>query len=406
MHDHALSATSSNHHDAAQPAGPALVRPLKADSPTGLLDTLPRIESAILEHLNIIFRKDRRISFEWPDGSDCTVVLRPDLQPCPDVDNSSRQVISSKGQGTAVQEVYRSTGGKTAEMVIEARLGSHSISLCLASAAFLEILDGKNAALLPPEIICALLESYLGSAVWKFEQACGLLISISTIKHNPVVLPDRGHDLFFELRRESGRWCMSGYLSLDLQGMNCIAGIMKELDQPPPWDRIDHLHIPVGFILGSTRLRLSEINSLECDDIVLIDSAHSESRPELPVQVDLAGNPFWLARLTDNRLVVEARLEHTMENRAKDELQNREELSDLEDIELELVFELGRTSMSLDEVRRIGKGYIFDLAGGFPNLISIFISGRRIGSGELVRIDNRLGVRLIDDVYKKDHHDR
>lgn len=407
MHDHALPKISSNLKDTGQSAGPALVRPVEAGCPAALLDTLPRIESAVLEQLNIIFRKDRRISFEWPDGSDCTVVLRQDLQPCQGDGNSTRQVNSSKEQGTTVQEVYRSAEGKTVEMVIEAHLGPHSISLCMASAAFLEILDGGNAALLPSEIICALLESYLDSAVWEFEQVCGLMIRVSAITHNPVAFPDRGYNLFFELRRGSDRWRTSGYLSLDLPGMNCLAGILKELDQPPSWDRIGHLHIPVGFIMGRARLHLSsEINDLEGDDIVMLNGAASQSSPELSVQVDLAGNPFWLARLVDNRLVVEARLEHAMENRAKDEVQKNARATDLKDIELELVFEIGRMSMPLAEVRRIGQGYVFDLASGFPNPISIFISGRLIGSGELVRIDNRLGVRLTGDLHNQEHHDR
>jgi type III secretion protein Q len=406
LNEHAFKLTSYNAKAVKQAAGPALVRPLKVDSPAALLDGLPRIESAVMESLNSIFRGDRRISFEWPDGSVCTVVLLSEFKSCLTADQNAEQVIYNKKQGMAVKEVYRRPGDQSAELVIEARLGRHSISIGLASAAFLELLDGENAALLPPQIKCALLESYLDNAVWTFEQAGGLLISITAITHSPIELPDRGCNLFFEVQREGGRSATSGYLSLDVQGLACLASILKHQDHPLTWDQIGHLRIPVGFVLGSTRLRLSQINSLAGDDIVVLDSITTQSSQALSMRIDVAKRPFWLAKQTGNHLVVEKRLEHVMEDNEKEAMRENADIADLEDIELELVFELGRMSMSLAEVRRIGPGYIFDLAGALPKPIAISINGGHIGSGELVKIDNRLGVRLTQYFQRQERYDR
>lgn len=385
-------------------SGPELIRPFRIDTSAAWLDSLPCFESAALESWNIIFGQNRRISFKWPDHSLCTVALRTDMMPCPKDDHNAEQVIYSNKPDTMVQEVYRLPEDQGTELTIEARLGRHNISIILASAAFLELLDGPNAALLPPEIKCALLESYLENAVWTFEQASGLLISVTAVNYGSQKRPDRGYNLFFDLQREGGRWATSGHLSLDLHGLECLAGILKNKDHPLAWDQVDHVSIPLRFVLGSTHLHLSQINSLTGDDIVLLDGTMESNQTS--IRVDVAGSPFWVLKRADNRLIVETRVEHAMKENVKKAEPTDQSVSDLEDIELELVFELGRKSMSLAEVRRIGPGYIFDLAGELSKPVSIYINGGCIGSGELVKIDNRLGVRLTHYLQRQNHGDR
>ena len=373
-------------------ADPTPARLSDSDVQAALLEGLPCIDSALLEPLNLIFRTERRFSFEWPDGGVCTVVLLPDVRPAVTDNQSPRQVVCDQRQGRAVQEIYRRSGDQRFEWVIEARLGPHHVSLCVESTAFAELLDGENAALLPPDIKCALLESYFDDAVRMLEQAGGQLVSIDAMLYRPEELPARGFNLFFVMQR-GGLSVTSGYLSVDLQGLKNLAGILKHQDHPLAWERLDDLRIPVSYVLGSTRLPLSEINRLTGDDIVLLDG-FAESHSSLPIRIDVAGSPFWMAKQDDPYLVVEAGLEHAMEKSDEHADRGNEEIADLEDIELELIFELGRKCMPLAEVRRIGPGYIFDLAGDFLKPVSIRINGRRIGCGELVKIDNRLGVRL------------
>lgn len=403
MYRHALDTAMPTKNSNAPEDAAVKEQPLEGGSPpTVFLDNLPRIQSDALEYLNIIYGGDRNITLEWPDGSDCTVALHPEGMPCPTESQNSKQFINHKQQGMVVQEIYRSSGPRHTELEIQARIGPHNISISLSSTGFIELLDGENAALLPPDIKCALLESYLGNAVWKFEQVSGLLINITAITHRPRKSPDRGYDLFFEIYPGGQVSASSGYLSMDLQGLCCLADILKHQGHQLPWNRIDHLRIPVGFVLGSTSLRLSKINTLASDDIILVDGFTTQSNKALPIRIDVAGNPFWLARNTDNRLVVEARLEHTMQNDTKESAQKDEEITDLEDIELELVFELGRKSMSLAQVRRISPGYAFDLACELSNPVSIYINGGCMGKGELVKIDDRLGVRLTQQLQRQE----
>lgn len=409
MYERTLTATSLNKKSDNQSAELALVQSWVVDASSALLDDLPRIKPEVLESENAIFRSDRRISFEWSDGSSSTVVLLTTpisgATHCPAANQSANVVIYQKQQDHAVNEVYRLHEGQSDKLVIDARFGPHNVSICLTSIAFLELLDGANAALLPAQFKCALVESYLENAVWRLEQTGGLLISISDIRFNPKELPNRGYNLFFEIYREKGLSACTGYLSLDLQGLGRFAAILKNQDHPLAWDRIDHLSIPLRFVLGSTRLSLSEINSLAVDDLVLLDGISCQSSQGPLIRVDLAGKPFWLAKEADNQLVVEKKMEHTMEDNVTEDVWENEDVSDLEQIELELVFELGRKSMSLAEIRRIGPGYIFDLDGESLKSVSVYLNGNRIGSGELVKIDSRLGMRLTHYLQRRQRND-
>jgi type III secretion protein Q len=68
--------------------------------------------------------------------------------------------------------------------------------------------------------------------------------------------------------------------------------------------------------------------------------------------------------------------------------------SSFDDIAVKLMFEMGRTELSLGDLRAIAPGYIFDLSRTPANAIDIFAGSRRIGQGEVVQIGDALGVRV------------
>jgi type III secretion protein Q len=68
--------------------------------------------------------------------------------------------------------------------------------------------------------------------------------------------------------------------------------------------------------------------------------------------------------------------------------------ADLDGIPVRLIFELGRTEMSLAEIRRLAPGAIVPLARLHHQAVDIVANGRRIGRGALVEIGDSLGVRV------------
>lgn len=67
----------------------------------------------------------------------------------------------------------------------------------------------------------------------------------------------------------------------------------------------------------------------------------------------------------------------------------------IDTIPVMLDFQLGKVSLLLGDMRRLGVGSILQLADGSPTSIAIVSNGRTLGRGEVVDVSGRLGIRLI-----------
>ena len=52
--------------------------------------------------------------------------------------------------------------------------------------------------------------------------------------------------------------------------------------------------------------------------------------------------------------------------------------------------------MALGDLRRIAPGYVFELQQPVDRHVEVRANGKVIGRGELVEVDGRVGVRLLD----------
>jgi type III secretion protein Q len=68
---------------------------------------------------------------------------------------------------------------------------------------------------------------------------------------------------------------------------------------------------------------------------------------------------------------------------------------EFDDVQVKLLFDIGRLEMSLGELRTLAPGYIFDLGRNPGRAVEILASSRRIGYGEVVQIGDTLGVRVV-----------
>ena len=65
-----------------------------------------------------------------------------------------------------------------------------------------------------------------------------------------------------------------------------------------------------------------------------------------------------------------------------------------DDLPIKLVFELGRLDVPLGQLQDIGPGHVFELDRPLGEAVEIHAAGRRIGQGEVVRIEDQIGVRI------------
>ena len=66
------------------------------------------------------------------------------------------------------------------------------------------------------------------------------------------------------------------------------------------------------------------------------------------------------------------------------------------DVALEVVAELGRAEKPIREVLRLGKGSIVELDTQAGDSVNILVHGQRIAKGEVVVLDDRFAVRIVE----------
>ena len=74
----------------------------------------------------------------------------------------------------------------------------------------------------------------------------------------------------------------------------------------------------------------------------------------------------------------------------------QEEIAPLGDVPVEIEIELDRKVMQAREVLQLGEGSIIETGRSAGENIDIYIGGVLFGSGEIVVIENALGVRITD----------
>ena len=74
----------------------------------------------------------------------------------------------------------------------------------------------------------------------------------------------------------------------------------------------------------------------------------------------------------------------------------QEEIAPLGDIPIEIEVELDRRVMSTREVLELDEGSIISTTRSAGENIDIYIGGVLCGSGEIVVVENTLGVRITD----------
>jgi len=77
-----------------------------------------------------------------------------------------------------------------------------------------------------------------------------------------------------------------------------------------------------------------------------------------------------------------------------------EEIAHLTNIPMEVEVELDRTTMAVRDILALQKGSVIAMSRSAGENIDIVIGGARLGSGEIVIMEDTVGVRITD--FKED----
>jgi type III secretion system YscQ/HrcQ family protein len=146
--------------------------------------------------------------------------------------------------------------------------------------------------------------------------------------------------------------------------------------------------LPVGTVPESVEERSAEENPEESPE------GETTRGEELPPETDEASEDR--AETVEEEVVESA---EAFDGEVPDDLDLEEPHlsagSPTERLPVNLSFDLGTKVFSLAEISSFGPGYTFDLGRGLESPVDIRANGLKIASGELVTINDRLGVRVL-----------
>lgn len=328
------------------------------------------------------------------------------------------------------------------QVAIDLQLDGQPATLRLPSTLYERIIEQIDPVLqtadLEDEMLPLLLEAVFGDALTAAEtQYRGRVELLMLRRDSPH--QRRGLEMLFEValnRKLAGKV----YLGLDETSAGRLADALETRTRTPV--RYGRLNTELSFRGGVMWLTLGELRSLKTGDILLADDdvAKGEgiaatlgetwllnadfneaglmlTRPLRPATKK--DQDLWMMvdeknREDDNEPLYDP-LEDGQEGQRAPTRQQRppqpaqgkpapearasvepasQDAAGFDEVPIKLVFELGRQEISLGALQALGPGHVFQLDRPIGDAVEVFAGGRRIGQGEIVRIDEQVGVRM------------
>lgn len=151
--------------------------------------------------------------------------------------------------------------------------------------------------------------------------------------------------------------------------------------------------------IAVTQLSLGALESIRLDDVILADSTAGAGMAFVIVGESFAARARWQGRsLTLLERPIKIANDHrgvwSMSDMANSGNEPEAVNAEFSDIQIKIVFELGRKEIRLGDLRSLAPGYVFDLSRDQRTAVDIYAGTRRVGFGEVVQINETLGVRV------------
>ncbi|KVT59460.1 type III secretion system cytoplasmic ring protein SctQ [Burkholderia ubonensis] len=210
--------------------------------------------------------------------------------------------------------------------------------------------------------------------------------------------------LRFELRRADGAWRCHGAVLFDAPDALAVFFAERPAARPDARAVYAGLPVPLVFEIGRTDLTTAELADVVAGDIIAIEHWRAHEQNLLCV-ARLPAAPAWeiTGRPSGNRLTVERIREMPLEPTRTDtpptlspDAPPHEAPRTLDALAVDLRFELPSTSMPLGELAVLQPGAVIELQQGInQSVIHLVANGMLIGTGHLIAVGQKLGVRVV-----------
>jgi type III secretion protein Q len=168
----------------------------------------------------------------------------------------------------------------------------------------------------------------------------------------------------------------------------CLARYLERLPAPTTL-AFAAVTLPARVEAGRQWLTVAECRALQPGDVVLLetpapDSARLVIGDRLGARVCqgddgwLLGEPLGSLDLARTPPMLDSELDAT-----------------LDELPLEVICQVGQLRLTLADLRGLGEGSVLPLNADQPGRVELLLNGRRLALGELIRLGEGLGVRLL-----------
>jgi type III secretion protein Q len=197
-----------------------------------------------------------------------------------------------------------------------------------------------------------------------------VVMALQIAQNDPVAVP-------LQLTRQSA------VLIADLLDRHAIAAAAE----------LSLLRLPLTVESGEARLNMGELRSLNPGDVLMLDhwpdtQVRLVLAQRLQARAELDGHTLTLLEApTAMNFMKEHPMTETTVGQGLD--------TTLDELPLKLVCQVGSVELSLAQLRALGAGSLVELTPQLQDSVDLMVNGRRIGQGQLVKIGDGLGVRLL-----------
>lgn len=371
----ALFLTNADAGDAANRAMPAASPPSAAVPAAVALDAspyLPRLSAAAARGLSHAYGATGAVPVTLGEHA-YEVRWRVDAEPAADA-HAYRFVVGPAAGTLWIDPVAETEWlGDAADPAVPAVIRAALLAdLCAPLAAVLQAATRQRVALLPPD----------GAPAWDAAPAA----------------------LRFELRRADAAWRCHGALLFDAP--DALAVFFATAPAALADARATYASLPVSLVfeIGRTELTTAELADVVGGDIIAIERWQAHEQNLLCV-ARLPAAPAWeiTGRPSGNRLTVERIREMPLEPTRTDsaaptthDAPPGDAPRSLDGLAVDLRFELPPTSMPLGELSTLQPGAVIELQQGInQSVIHLVANGMLIGTGHLIAVGQKLGVRVV-----------
>ncbi|MBP2168824.1 type III secretion system YscQ/HrcQ family protein [Erwinia toletana] len=178
--------------------------------------------------------------------------------------------------------------------------------------------------------------------------------------------------------------CGDGWLLQVAERYRC------QLSQRLPSLLHDAIPLRLDFMVGSSMLSLRHVRKLESGDVLLIN--------QLAERVMIGGRSVATYRQQDDYFMLED-IYNDMDEPdyflgQHDHKATEQQRIGINNIPLQLTFIINQMTLTLDELSALHTGDVLPAGDGGENSIMIYANGTLLAKGELVMVDERLGVEI------------